>query len=79
MAAAAGEPDLITVDTGGTSADIALIRNGRVGLTAAGWVGPWPLPLPLPLPMMDMVTIGAGGGSVACVSAGGADPRARYT
>ncbi|MBX6372986.1 MAG: hydantoinase/oxoprolinase family protein [Acetobacteraceae bacterium] len=68
VAAAAGFEDLITVDIGGTSADICLIANGRIGLTQHGRVGPWPLPLP----MVDMVTIGAGGGSIARVGEGGA-------
>ncbi len=66
--AAAGFSNVITVDIGGTSADICLIAEGRIGLTQSGRVGPWPLPLP----MLDMVTIGAGGGSIARVSAGGA-------
>ena len=58
---AAGFPDLITVDIGGTSADICLMQGGEPALTQRGRVGPWPLPLP----MLDMVTIGAGGGSIA--------------
>jgi N-methylhydantoinase A len=62
-AAACGLHDIITVDIGGTSADICLIRGGRIGLTQHGQVGG----APLPLPMVDMVTIGAGGGSVARV------------
>ncbi len=61
VAAACGIRDLITVDIGGTSADICLIKDGEVGLTQRGQVGEWPLPLP----MVDMVTIGAGGGSIA--------------
>lgn len=61
VAAACGIGDLITVDIGGTSADICLIKDGEVGLTQRGQVGEWPLPLP----MLDMVTIGAGGGSIA--------------
>jgi N-methylhydantoinase A len=78
-AAAAGIADVITVDIGGTSADISLIKGGRIGLTQHGHVGGWPLPLP----MLDMVTIGAGGGSLARVTDGaltvgpqsaGADP-----
>ena len=73
--------DLITVDIGGTSADICLIKGGQIGLTHRGHVGEWPLPLP----MVDMVTIGAGGGSIAQVTDGaltvgpasaGADARA---
>jgi N-methylhydantoinase A len=65
-AAAAGIQNLITVDIGGTSADICLIEKGRIGLTQQGQVGEWPLPLP----MVDMVTIGAGGGSIARVKDG---------
>lgn len=67
VCAAAGVGDLITVDIGGTSADICLIAGGEIGLTQHGRVGPWPLPLP----MVDMVTIGAGGGSIARVGTDG--------
>jgi N-methylhydantoinase A len=79
VAAAAGIGNIITVDIGGTSADICLIRDGRIGLTQHGKVGDWPLSLP----MVDMVTVGAGGGSIARVADGaltvgpasaGADP-----
>ncbi len=66
VGAAAGFPDLITVDIGGTSADICLMQEGQVALTQRGRVGTWPLPLP----MLDMVTIGAGGGSIARVEDG---------
>src|SRR5204862_6528246 len=66
VADACGIKDLITVDIGGTSADICLIKNGLIALTQQGHVGEWPLPLP----MVDMVTIGAGGGSIATVEAG---------
>ena len=64
VAAACGIKDIITVDIGGTSADICLIRDGQVALTQQGKVGEWPLSLP----MVDMVTIGAGGGSIAAVA-----------
>jgi N-methylhydantoinase A len=79
VAAACGTKDLITVDIGGTSADICLIKDGQISLTQQGHVGDWPLPLP----MVDMVTIGAGGGSIARIVDGtlnvgpqsaGADP-----
>ncbi|HSI02547.1 MAG TPA: hydantoinase/oxoprolinase family protein, partial [Reyranella sp.] len=79
VAQACGIKDIITVDIGGTSADVCLIKDGRIALTQHGHVGEWPLPLP----MVDMVTIGAGGGSIAKVEAGtltvgpqsaGADP-----
>jgi N-methylhydantoinase A len=64
VAAACGIKDIITVDIGGTSADICLVKNGKIALTQRGHVGDWPLPLP----MVDMVTIGAGGGSIARVA-----------
>jgi N-methylhydantoinase A len=67
VAAACGIDDIITVDIGGTSADICLIKAGKISLTQHGHVGDWPLPLP----MVDMVTIGAGGGSIAKVATGG--------
>jgi N-methylhydantoinase A len=66
VAAAAGIDDIITVDIGGTSADICLLRGSRIALTQRGHIGGWPLPLP----MVDMVTIGAGGGSIARLSDG---------
>ena len=66
VGAAAGLADLITVDIGGTSADICLMQGGETALTQRGRVGVWPLPLP----MVDMVTIGAGGGSIARVDEG---------
>jgi N-methylhydantoinase A len=66
VASACGIDNLITVDIGGTSADICLLNQGRIGLTQHGHIGEWPLPLP----MVDMVTIGAGGGSIAKVASG---------
>ena len=78
-ARACGIENIITVDIGGTSADICLINEGKVALTQQGKVGDWPLSLP----MVDMVTIGAGGGSIAALEQGtlsvgpasaGADP-----
>jgi N-methylhydantoinase A len=65
-AAAVGITGIITVDIGGTSADICLLRGERIELTQRGHIGGWPLPLP----MVDMVTIGAGGGSIARLSNG---------
>ncbi|WP_375550834.1 hydantoinase/oxoprolinase family protein [Rhodophyticola porphyridii] len=66
VAATCGIGDILTVDIGGTSADICLVSGGEIGLTQQGQVGDWPLPLP----MVDMVTIGAGGGSIARVADG---------
>jgi N-methylhydantoinase A len=57
----AGERHLITLDIGGTSADICLINGGHPSITTEGSVGTWPVHLP----MIDIHTIGAGGGSIA--------------
>lgn len=62
----AGFADIISIDVGGTSADICLVRDGRPEVTKDGAIGPFPLKLPI----LDINTIGAGGGSIA-VAAGG--------
>jgi N-methylhydantoinase A len=67
IGAVAGYRDLIGIDIGGTSADITLIHDGEPGLTIAGHISGWPLALP----MIDISTIGAGGGSIARLSADG--------
>ncbi len=64
----AGVPDLITLDMGGTSADIALIQDGCPLLTTRGQVGGYPIRTLT----IDIISIGAGGGSIATV---GADQR----
>jgi N-methylhydantoinase A len=63
----AGERDGITIDIGGTSADVALFEEGRPLVASEGRVGRYPLRLP----MIDVETVGAGGGSIALVDAGG--------
>jgi len=61
VAKSAGRGDVITLDMGGTSADVALVRGGRADVafdrTVAGF--------PIRLPMVDINTVGAGGGSIA--------------
>lgn len=65
---AAGYPDCISLDMGGTSTDVALIRGGRALVTNDGKFEEYPLNLT----MVDVRTIGAGGSSKARVdSAGG--------
>src|SRR5712692_9873286 len=66
VARAAGFADIISIDVGGTSADICLVRDGRPEITKDGTVGPFPLKLPI----IDINTIGAGGGSIAVASGG---------
>lgn len=64
----AGFGDLITIDIGGTSADVALIRGNEPQISMAGRIGKFPLALPI----VDIHTIGAGGGSIARVTPEGA-------
>jgi len=59
--------DLITVDMGGTSFDIALIKDGTPSVTQDGSIGGHRLASPI----LDIHTIGAGGGSIASVDVGG--------
>ncbi|HUS55980.1 MAG TPA: hydantoinase/oxoprolinase family protein [Thermohalobaculum sp.] len=56
-----GRPNVITIDVGGTSADMALIRNGAADISFERAVADFPIRLP----MIDIHTIGAGGGSIA--------------
>jgi N-methylhydantoinase A/oxoprolinase/acetone carboxylase beta subunit len=67
-AAAAGFGDCVTLDMGGTSTDVCLIRGGRPEPAAERRVAG----LPIRMPSLDVHTIGAGGGSIASVDAGGA-------
>ena len=62
------EPNLITIDMGGTSYDVSLIRGGKPTVTTDYWVSRYRVAVP----MLDIHTIGAGGGSIAWVDAGGA-------
>jgi N-methylhydantoinase A len=63
-----GRPNLLTLDIGGTSSDIALIWEGRPRLTTEWFIE---FGVPIKLPSIDIHTIGAGGGSIASVDAGG--------
>jgi N-methylhydantoinase A len=64
----AGAEDAITLDMGGTSTDVCLIRGGEARRSAERQVGG----LPLRLPMVDLQTVGAGGGSIVWRDRGGA-------
>jgi len=66
VARSAGFGDIISIDVGGTSADICLVRDGRPEITKDGAIGAFPLKLPI----IDINTIGAGGGSIAVATAG---------
>ncbi|MDR5651541.1 hydantoinase/oxoprolinase family protein [Ruixingdingia sedimenti] len=66
----AGVPNIITVDIGGTSADISTIPGGTVKIMNPR--DTYVSGHPVLTPMIDLVTIGAGGGSVAHIDAAGA-------
>ena len=67
-AAAAGFPDAVTFDMGGTSTDVCLVSDAAPEPAAQRSVGG----LPIRLPALDIHTIGAGGGSIARIDPGGA-------
>lgn len=60
LARTSGHADLITIDMGGTSLDVCLLRNGVAEATTAREIGYFPVVTP----MLDVHTIGAGGGSI---------------
>ena len=62
-----GIGDLITFDMGGTSTDVALLKDGQCRLAAEATVHGYPIKAP----MLDIHTVGAGGGSIAYVDSGG--------
>ena len=64
----AGTDRLVTLDIGGTSADIGIIRDGR--LAEADARSAKIADFPVMLPMIDIHTIGAGGGSIAHIDRG---------
>jgi N-methylhydantoinase A len=64
----AGLPNLLTLDMGGTSADVGIIRNGEQRHTTEYEIE-WGVPAAIPL--IDIKSIGAGGGSIAWIDAGG--------
>jgi N-methylhydantoinase A/oxoprolinase/acetone carboxylase beta subunit len=67
-AVAAGFPDAVTFDMGGTSTDVCLVLDGRPEPAAQRMVAG----LPVRLPALDIHTVGAGGGSIARLDPGGA-------
>jgi N-methylhydantoinase A len=65
---AAGYPNLVTCDMGGTSFDVSLVADGKASLAAQTSIG---FGMVVRSPMIETITIGAGGGSIARVDAGG--------
>ena len=68
--AACKTKNVITIDIGGTSADISVIQNGELRIKNPRDTEV--ASLPVLVPMIDIDAIGAGGGSIAYLDPGGA-------
>jgi N-methylhydantoinase A/oxoprolinase/acetone carboxylase beta subunit len=62
-----GVRSFVSLDMGGTSNDVAVVRDGTPLLVSEGAIGPYPVRTP----MVDVNTIGAGGGSIAWIDGAG--------
>ncbi len=66
LARAAGFPNIVSFDMGGTSTDVSLIE-GAIRRSHESRVGDFPIRLPI----IDIHSVGAGGGSIAFADRGG--------
>jgi N-methylhydantoinase A len=66
--AGADQGNLVTLDMGGTSCDVGLVRDGKIAYSTNFEIE-WGLPVSTPT--IDLTTIGAGGGSIAWIDKGG--------
>ena len=66
LARAAGFPNVVSFDMGGTSTDVSLIEGG-IRRTHESRIGDFPIRLPI----IDIHSVGAGGGSIAYADRGG--------
>ncbi len=64
-------PTAIVADTGGTTYDVGLIRDGSIPVTREMWLGKPMRGHLVGFPAVDMKSVGAGGGSIAWVDDGG--------
>jgi N-methylhydantoinase A len=64
-----GEPNVLALDIGGTTAKCSLIKNGQVALKTDYWIerDRCNAGYPIMVPVVDLVEIGNGGGSIAWV------------
>jgi N-methylhydantoinase A len=67
VARAAGRRNVITCDMGGTSTDVALLKDLQPVVASSGHLDR----RPFLIPRLDISTVGAGGGSIAWVDLGG--------
>ena len=65
LAQATGHPDVVTIDIGGTSSDVALISDGVPSVNPSGEIAGYTVPIS----MVGINTIGAGGGSLLWMDA----------
>jgi N-methylhydantoinase A len=68
LSALSGYRDVITVDLGGTSYDVCLVKDSEPDSGTEAWVSRYRVATP----MVDVHTVGAGGGSIAWIDDGGA-------
>jgi N-methylhydantoinase A len=61
------DPNLITLDMGGTSTDVCLVRDGAAEVSSERMLDG----LPVGMPTVDIANVGAGGGSIAWIDRGG--------
>ena len=63
--------NVVVVDTGGTTFDVSLVRDGQVSHTRETWLGEIYTGHLLGMGSVDIRSIGSGGGSIAWLDAGG--------
>lgn len=63
--------NVIICDTGGTTFDVGLVRDGALTYTRDTWLGPQYTGDLMGISAVDMRSIGAGGGSIAWIDDGG--------
>lgn len=63
-----GTSRAVSLDMGGTSADVGVIIDGRLGFSGTHEIE-WGIPITIPV--IDVTTIGAGGSSIATIDYGG--------
>jgi len=68
LAQQTGVSNMISIDVGGTSADVALSHGGKLHFAEENEIGGYVVKIP----SIEIQTVGAGGGSIAWVDPGGA-------
>ena len=61
----------IVADTGGTTFDVSIVRNGQIPTRREIWIGPRYRGIMAGFPWVDVKSVGAGGGSIARLDSGG--------